>query len=135
MAIEAGLVALIQTGLADTVQGGFGVILPKDFINSTNTQAWCYRTILSIPQYVLSGEQTFTRLEIQFDCHGYQMSDAISLAAAITSTLSGGWHGTLSSGEVVLGIYRLPSQVDGYDDINRTFIRSLEYQVQYYITT
>jgi hypothetical protein len=134
--IEAGLVTLIQNGLTGqsiTVPGGFAVQLPKDLISSNTPQAWTYRSILSTPTILLNGQDPLTMWEVQIDCHGYTMSDAIVLARAIDHVLRGSYAGVLSDADntVVQGIFRLPSFVDGFNDTNRSFVRSLEYRINY----
>ena len=84
--IEAGLVALVQQGIAPAlpgVPGGFAVQLPKDQISSASAMAWTYRCIVAEPTYTLQGQDPFTGLELQIDCHGYAMADAIALARAV----------------------------------------------------
>lgn len=134
--VEAGFVLLIQNGLTTAnvnVPGGFAVELPKDLISGTTTQAWTYRSILSTPTYLLNGQDPLTMWEVQIDCHGFTMADAITLARAIDGVLRGSYAGTLPDADntVVQGIFRLPSQIDGFNDINRSFVRSLEYRVTY----
>jgi hypothetical protein len=134
--IEAGFVSLIQTGITNqsvNVPGGFAVQLPKDLITSTTTQAWAYRSILSVPTYLLNGQDPLTFWEVQIDSHGFTMANAITLSRSIDNVLRGGFKGTLSDPDntVVQGIFRLPSFVDGFNDINRSFVRSTEYRISY----
>jgi hypothetical protein len=115
------------------VPGGFAVQLPKDLISQTTPKAWTYRSITSEPTYVLEGQDGFTTWEIQLDCHGNTMDDAIVLARAIDSILRGGFRGILSDPDrtVVQGIFRQGPLVDGFSDSNRTYVRTLEYRIEY----
>jgi len=134
--IEAGLVALIQSGLQSSspptiVDGGFAVELPKDQISKKNTMAWSYRFISAEPNVFLNGEDGFTQATVQIDCHGNQMQDAIHLARAIMRVLRGGFRGKLPDPDAtyVDSIVRQSTFVDGFSDVNRSFVRSLEYRV------
>ena len=111
--------------------GGFTSMLPKDLLSPTVPMAWTYRTLSSEPNYFLTGQDGYTELIWQIDCHGLRASDARSLAMAIDATLRGGFAGTLSDADrtVVQGIFRLGPALDGYDPINRTFVKTLEYQI------
>ena|SRR5579871_1543525 len=144
MAIEQGLVMLIQQGLAAAtppvvVPGGFATELPKDMLSPTNPMAWSYRTITSEPSYHLGGQDGFTSLHVQIDCHGYDLpnvggaANAQKLARAIDAVLRGLFTGTLPDTDqtFVFGITRQPGFVDGFSDVNRSYVRSLEYQVDY----
>jgi hypothetical protein len=83
---------------------------------------------------VLEGQDSLTEWEVQVDCYGFAMSHAINLAHAIDGVLRGVWHGTMGDVDSTLveGIWRLPSFVDGFNDLNRAYVRSLEYKVRYY---
>jgi hypothetical protein len=142
--VEQGLVMLIQQGIASltpSVPGGYGVQLPKDLISDTVPMAWSYRAIVAEPSYVLEGQDAFTGLELQIDCHGFwldpqgrpTMANAINLARAIEGVLRGGWAGTLPDPDatVVQGIFRQSHYVDGFSHVNRSYVRSLEYLVNY----
>jgi hypothetical protein len=80
--IEQGLVEFIQGGLGSPpiCPGGYLTALPKDFIGPANPMAWTYRSIVSTPSYYLSGQDGFTCLEIQIDCHGNTAANSIALA-------------------------------------------------------
>jgi hypothetical protein len=139
LAIEQGFVALVQSRLAVAgvrPPGGFFVQMPKDTISETAPQAWTFRWITDREDVLLTGEASFTQALVQIDCHGYAPADAISLAAAIKSVLRSGLSGRLGSADpdntLVDSIIRQPSQVDGFNDANRTYVRSLEYLVSYY---
>ena len=134
--IEAGLVALVQQGITSAlpgVPGGFAVQLPKDQISSASAMAWTYRCIVAEPTYTLQGQDPFTGLELQIDCHGYAMADAIALARAIDGVLRGGYSGVLPDADhtVVQGIFRMAPFTDGFSDANRSYVRTLEYLVNY----
>jgi hypothetical protein len=105
----------------------FEVILPKDYISLSNPKAIVYHSILNEPLYTLNGQNKLMTWEVQIDCHGFTMQDAITLANTVDKVLSGG----LGDSVTIEAIFKLPSQVDGYSDSNRTFIRSLEYQIHY----
>jgi hypothetical protein len=133
--IEQGLELLIQSALGNPpmAPGGFNSQLPKDFISPTNQCAWTYRSITSEPSYTLGGQDGWTSLEIQIDCHGYSAANAFTLARAIESILRGGYSGTLSDPDrtVVQGIFRTGTYIDGFSDVNRSYVRTMEYVVQY----
>ena len=136
--IELGLVMLIEQRLAALnppvqVPGGFFVELPKDLVSPKTPQAWAYRGIVDAPGYVLAGDSGFMEWQVQIDCHGNAAADAIALARAIKSVLRGGFTGNLPDPEetFVYGIFRLSPAVDGFSDASRTYVRSLEYSVQY----
>lgn len=129
---------LIQAGLAGSqpslsVPGGFFAELPKDQISAAAPMAWSYRFILSEPTYRLEGQDGFTSATVQIDCHGSAAKDAIALARAIDGVLRGGFHGALpdSDATFVDSIFREPTFVDGFSDANRSFVRSLEYVINY----
>jgi len=137
--IELGLKLLIEQRLAALatpiiVPGGFMVQLqPQDLITPTVRQAWAYRSIVATPDYHLGGETGWTEWDVQLDCHGYSAQDAINLARAIETVLRPGFKGNLPdpAATYVFGLFRLPPWVDGYSDANRSYVRSLEYTVQY----
>jgi hypothetical protein len=133
--IEAGLVALIQAGLGTPpiAPGGFAVQLPKDQISSASPMAWTYRGIITDPTYVLEGQDAFTDWEVQIDCHGYTMANAIALARAIQGVLRGNWSGVLPDPDhtVVFGVQQEPLGPDGFSDANHSYVRTLEYKIQY----
>ena len=133
--IEQGLVMLIQSGLGSPpiAPGGWAVQLPENQVSAANPMAWTYRSITSDPSYVLEGQDGFTGWEVQIDCHGVTMTNAITLARAIDGILRGGFRGTLSDPDstVVQGIFRTSAFLDGFNDVSRTWVRSLEYLVQY----
>jgi len=135
--IEQGLVILIQSGLSGltpAVPGGFAVMLqPKDLISAAVPMAWTYRSIVSEPDYVLAGQTGYTALELQIDCHGLTMANAIGLARGIDAVLRGNYAGTLADPDhtVVYGIQRQGPFLDGYADANRSYVRTLEYKIQY----
>ena len=61
------------------------------------------------------------------------MADAIALARAIDGVLRGGYSGVLSDPDHtrVHGIFRRGPYVDGYSDLNRSYVRTMEYLVNY----
>jgi hypothetical protein len=134
--IEEGLYKFIQAGINNATIPGYPVELPANAVTVTTPQAWSYRGITSIPTYYLSGQDAFTRWTVQLDLHGFTMAAAQALARIVIGILSGGYRGTFTDVDstVVLGIFLLPSQVDGFSDISRTFIRSIEVEIQYYAT-
>jgi hypothetical protein len=144
--VEEGLVLMIQAGLGaqslGAVPGGFGTRLPKDLLSVSTPLAWSWK---SVPPFdvdiVLGGQGSWAEWHVQIDCHAFLKelggpgaAGAIQLARAIDNTLRGGWQGTLSDSDhtVVEGIFREPDFHDGEDDIVRSFVRSIEYAVQYY---
>jgi hypothetical protein len=137
--VEQGLVMLVQQGLAAqtppvSVPGGYAVELPKDCLSAATPQAWSWRSIASTPEFVLKGQTGWTEWVVQVDCHGFQSHAlAITLARAIDKVLRGVFQGVLPDPDntYVFGIYRQPPVVDGYSDVNRSFVRSLEYRVIY----
>lgn len=134
--IESGFVMLVQSGLSGlvpAVPGGYAVQLPKDLITPETPMAWTYRSIVSEPSYTLGNQDGFTSWEVQVDCHGYAMSNAITLARAIDGVLRGGYSGTLADSDhtIVYGIFRLGSFIDGFSSVSRTYVRTIEYKIQY----
>lgn len=138
--IEQGLVKLIQTGLTDAfsqaVPGGYATELPKDLIGVQGSQvfkAWLYRSMDRPGNYVLQGIEGLTNWTVQIDCYGYNPSDAIDLGYAIDAIVNG-FSGTLTDSDstVVEGIFRQGSLIDSFSDVNRAYVRSLEFLVQYY---
>ena len=145
--IEQGLVQFIQDGLGTlglTPPGGFYVILPKDLIGDptipdapagTSAQAWCFHAIHASPHITIAGQSSWTELLLQIDCHGLTSEDAVSLARGIQSVLRGGLNGFSLPDPDATWVYVLTeseaSGVDGYSDANRSYVRSLEYLVQY----
>lgn len=132
--IEEGLVLLVQSGLTVvTAPGGFFAQLPKDQISAANPRAWTYRFITSEPNYNLNGQDGFTAATVQIDCHGYAAADAIALARAIDKVLRGAFKGALADPDAtyVDSIFRREPFVDGFSDVNRSYVRSLEYLINY----
>jgi hypothetical protein len=133
--VEQGLELLIQAGLGSPpiALGGFGTKLPENYISQTNPMAWTWHSIVSTPTYTLNGQDGFTGLEIQIDCHGFTMPYAMTLARAIDGVLRGGYHGALPDSDhtLVHGIFRMGPSVDGFNDVSRSFVRSLEYLINY----
>jgi hypothetical protein len=137
--VEQGFVNLINTALATSlpnVTGGFAVQLHENYISKANPMSWVYRSIINTPIYVLEGQDPLFSWEVQIDCIGYSMNHAIKVANAINDCLSGSWHGVMTDPDNtrVTIIERLPSMVDGFQDANRTYVRSLEYAIHYYQT-
>jgi hypothetical protein len=135
MAVEAGLSQLLITGLATGYPDlqVFGVTTPVDYISKSNRYGIAYRSIMNVPTYVMEGQDALYKNTLQLDCIGFEMRDAVKLAKAVRDVLSGSWHGVLSDGTVVQGIFLLPSAVDGQTEA-RTFCRSLEIDIFYYET-
>jgi hypothetical protein len=133
--IEMGFVSLIQSGLGSPpiAPGGFAVQLPKDQISAAAPMAWTYRTTGADPTYILGGQDGVTDWHVTIDCHGLTMANAITLARAIDSVLRGAPSMTLPDPDhtVVQGIFRESAEIDGYSDMNRSFVRTLEYRVVY----
>jgi len=133
--IEEGLFQLIQAGLGTPpiASGGWGLQLPKDQISAATPMAWTWHSLVSMPDYVLEGQTGFTEWETQIDCHGYTMANAMQLARAIDGVLRGGWSGVLPDSDhtLVFGIFKKPGLIDGFSDVNRSYVRTLEYCVQY----
>jgi hypothetical protein len=133
--VEQGLVMLIQAGLGSppVILGGFSDMLPKDTISQTTPMAWVYHSISSDPSFKWSGQSSWTDWYVQIDCHGYAADDALSLMRMIDNILRGPFHGRLPDPDATLvhGIWREAPNISGYSDANRTYVRSLEYKVQY----
>lgn len=133
--VEQGIVAYIQAGLGTPplAPGGFAAQLPKDQISASSVMAWCYRSIESDPSYLLNGQDGVDDWHIVIDCHGYTMAFAIQLAAAIDGVMRGAPSVTLTdpNSTFVQGIFRTSQFVDGYSDLNRSFVRTVEYRVIY----
>lgn len=136
--VEEGLVMLIQAGLGSPplAPGGFFAELPKDLISATNPMAWTYRSITSTPNYNLETETGWTDWTVQLDSHGLTSANAIQLARAIAGVLRGFVKGTLPDPDntLVFNLYRQAPLIDGFSDVNRSYVRSLEYVIQYFQT-
>jgi hypothetical protein len=134
--IEDGFVKLIQARLVTAnvvAAGGFDTVLqPVDLISAKTPMAWAYRSIVADPDYNLRGEG-MTEWQVQVDCHGLTAAYKLTLARAIQRALMGGFSGQLPDADAtfVAGIFRMPGQSDGYSDANHSYVRSLEYAVQY----
>ena len=127
---------LIQQGLGNPpiAEGGWGVQLPKDvLISDANPMAWTWHSIVSDPTYTLEGQAGYTSWEVQIDCHGMTMANAMTLARAIDGVLRGGFQGFLPDPDntYVHGIFRQGPFIDGFSDLNHSFVRSLEYRIDY----
>ena len=133
--VEQGLVALIQGGLGTPpiAPGGWPVMLPEDQISKSAPMAWVYRSLAAPPTYVLEGQDALTDWDIAIDCHGFTMAHAVQLARAIDGVLRGGYAGVLSDPDHtrVQGIFRQPPLADGFSDLTRSYVRTLEYKIQY----
>jgi hypothetical protein len=133
MGIEAGFVQLVQSGLGSPplAPGGFLSQLPKDLLSNGTTMAWVYKSINAEPNYFLDGQDPYTVVKLQLDCHGLTAVDSLTLAAAITKALRGGFSGPLPDADATqcLGIFDQGTNLDGYDAVNRSFVRSLEYEI------
>ena len=131
--IEQGLVMLVQAGIGDLATGGFPVKLPENYINESNRRAWVFHMLTAYPTYTINSQDPFTSATVQIDCHGYTMLDAMTLARAIDGVLRGGFVGRLPDPDqtFVHGIFREPPFIDGFSDASRTYVRMLEYLVNY----
>jgi hypothetical protein len=133
--IEQGLVQLIQAGLGTPplAPGGWAVQLPPNQITDTAPMAWTYHSLSAEPSYTLASQDGFTSWELRVDCHGRTMADAIRLARAIDGVLRGGYSGKLPDDDAtfVHGIFRRGPYVDGFSDLNRSYVRTMEYLVNY----
>jgi hypothetical protein len=139
--VEEGFVLFVQNALAAltppvTPPGGFMAELPRDVISAAQKQAWTYRSIVADPEYNLRGPGV-CEWQVQIDCHGYAPDDAVSLARAVQKALDPGFTGTFADPDstFVVGLFRLPHQVDLFSDANRTYVRALEYAVQFHPIT
>jgi hypothetical protein len=133
--MEQGFVHLLSGLLATqypNMAPGFLVQTPPNFLSSANPVAWAYRSIISRPLFILEGQDALTATTLQVDALSISAKGSQTLANAICSALSGVWSGTFSDGTVVKGIFRLPAQIDGYIDESRSYVRSLEFTVQFY---
>ena len=136
--VEQGLLKFIANGLAGsppvTPPPGFLTHIEKDQISgSGSTQAYCIKTIGIDPDYVLTGQTGWTEWKVQIDACGATAKDSVDLARAIDNVLRGAFHGVLpdSDSTYVFGIFRIDGGADGYSDVNRTYVRSLEYRIVY----
>lgn len=136
--IELGLVKFIQAGLGDPpmAPGGFAVQLPPNLIGEKAGQvskAWVYRTVADDPSIVIEGEDGVTCWHVAIDCHGVTMADAIALWRAINAVLRGAESVTFEDPDSIFvqSIQRGSLNVDGYSDLNRSFVKTVEYAVHY----
>ena len=49
----------------------------EDLLSADTPKAWTYRVINTEPSHVFEGDDPFTAMQLQIDCHGYTMADAI----------------------------------------------------------
>jgi hypothetical protein len=138
--IELGLVIKIQAGLGPKpmAPGGWAVQLPQNQIAAETPMAWTYRLIDNEASYVLgsasgSRQDPFTSIEVQIDCYGFTMQHAILLARAIDAVFRGGFKGRLDDPDKtwVEGVFRMGPFIDGFNDAARSYVRSIEYRVNY----
>ena len=134
--VEKGLYDLIQSGTSNLAPG-FAVTLPQNQLSASAPMAWTYRSITSKPLYTLAGQVSYTCWVVQIDCYGFQ-SAALSqqLYYAIDGVLRGGWQGTFTDPDntVVNSILRKSTFVDLFKDENKSYVRSVDYEVCYYQT-
>ena len=135
MPIEQGIVLLIQSGLGSPpiAPGGWNTKLPQNLLSDLVPMAWTYRTINSGSSYTLTVQDGWTALEIQIDCHGMTAALAQTLADSIQDVLRGAPALTLDDDDstVVQGIFSKDTQLDGYSDENRSYVRTLEYTINF----
>lgn len=136
--VEQGIVAYIQAGLGTPpiAPGGWATELPKDKIGTNPGQflmAWCYRSEDADPTDVLEGEDGVTDWQFIVDCHGATQANAITLAHAIIVTLRGARGITLPDPDTtfVQAIFRNGLFIDGFSDLNRSFVRTLKFRAIY----
>jgi len=136
--VEQGLVQYIQAGIGSPpiAPGGWATQLPKDLIGEKANQvrmAWVWRSITAPPTDVLEGQDGVTPWSLAIDCHGYTAADSISLARRIDGVLRGARSVTLPDADstFVQAIHRDPPAIDGINDLNRSFVRTLQYTVTY----
>lgn len=137
--VEQGLFNLIQSGITSItpLPPGFAVSLPQNQLTPSAPMAWAYRSITNKPLYSLGHRAGLTCWTVQIDSHGLTMAYAQQLAAAISGVLSGingTWSGTFTDPDstIVAGIFQKNTFVDGFRDENKSFVRSQDYEIQYY---
>jgi len=128
--IEQGLVELVQGNAgvsAIAAAGGYFAILPKD----ATLPSWTYTFIFNSSGLTLTTPESQTPSRVQIDCYGSAAADAIRLAKAIDSVLSG-YRGTLADPDSIFvqGCFQINS-IDFFDDARRTYRRMLEYRLWY----
>lgn len=126
--IEQGLVLAVQADAgvqAISPKGGFFATLPKDYVLPT----WTYQTVSDVAGYLLTQPETVGERRVQIDCYGLTAADAIRLANAIDTFLSG-FRGTLPDPDAtfVQGCFR-DNMMDFFDPDSRTFRRMLDYKI------
>lgn len=135
--IEQGFAMLLDARLAVSsiapVPPGAFVKEPKDQLSAANPKAWCFHGLTAVADYALNAQMGWTEWTLQVDCHGYSGDDMIKLARAIEAALRPPFPALLSDPDNtrLFGIFRLPTQVDGESVANRSYVRSLEFTVQY----
>jgi hypothetical protein len=132
--VEQGLVLLIQNGIASAYPGvlGYATQLPPNQVSEGKPKAFTYRSLYSKPSYFLQGQDGLTDWGVQIDAVGFTAADSQQLARAIQGVLRGGYQGTLpdSDATVVQAIFQM-GLADGFNNVNQTFIRSIDYCVSY----
>ena len=140
--IEQGIVLLIQSGLGapPLAPGGFAAQLPPNQISPDAPMAWTWRSLSTPTAYTLEGPDGFGEWDVEIACHGNTMDDALILARAIDNILqppsngrSASFQGQLTDPDstIIQGIFNGAVAVDGFSDADRSYVRTLEYRIQY----
>jgi hypothetical protein len=134
MGVAQGLYLLIQSGTNNLAPGFAYGELPENQLSASAPMAWTYRTITSRPTYTINGQVSFTSWNVQIDSHGTTQAYADQMSNAIDGVLRGVWSGTMSDSQstIVNGIFKTNTDITGFRDENKSFVRSLGYTVQYY---
>ncbi len=128
MALEAGIVARVNTALATTYPtavGGFFAELPKD----QTAPGWTYRTISNVPNTTLNSFKGLKMRRLQIDCYAPTAAEVINLAKAIDASLNG-FQGNLTDPDTTFVSSCFNSDViDFFDSDPRRPRRMLEYEI------
>jgi hypothetical protein len=139
MPVEQGIVLYIQAGLGSPpiAPGGWAGELPQNILGTSTPMAWAYKTITAEPTYCLNVQDGWTALEIQIDCHGITAPLAQQLMYAIKGILRGEPKPVFADSDatVTQGIFDKGTNLLGYSDITRSWVRTLEYLVLYQADT
>ena len=126
--IEEGLVKLMiaNAGIsALAVTQGMHAPLPE---NAT-VPGWSYQFASNSGDYTLDGDRGIDYTRVQINCHGNNAAEAIRLAAAIDSLLSG-YYGVLTDSDhtFLQGCFQT-NLVDFFNDASRSYRRVVDYQL------
>lgn len=140
--IEEGIVKAIKAGLQAAnvnVPGGYmSAELPKDLPSALVPQIWAVLFVTQDIGKSLKGQNSRTDAYIQIDCHGWDGDGqgsprAFGLAKSIEFVMRGIGPAVLDDADsILLETVFLEDVNDGFRDASRSYIRSLDYSLQFH---